>query len=285
MDTTTSVFDEAVEAGEADTHPKILIAGEHGAGKTHALALAGVRRKMLVAVFEGDQSIQTIRAVSPGTKVLRIKDWNHWRRVAGGLVSGEFATAGYEVFGLDSMTALQEMLIEHIERRKRAVLGAKGVTADKQGKGAKLEISLDKGDWGVIGQTMRGVFTMLRDLGIPVLITIRTVADKEDDEVFRRFNLSGQAKFNVGANSAATAYIYKAETGNAGETQRYAMFSGPENFPCRELAALKGIVKPDAGAWLDALDQPPGEGEDFYIVGAPMPGARRHATISGPGAV
>ena len=43
------------------------------------------------------------------------------------------------------------------------------------------------------------------------------------------------------------------ETGIVGESVRAAMFSGPDNYPCREMEALRGICVPDIQKWLTAL--------------------------------
>lgn len=253
----------AQAASDCKVVPKFLIAGEHGAGKTHAMSTAN---KLFVAVFEGNQSKSTIRSVNPGATVFEVKNIADWRELYNAIIGGELD--GFNVLGVDSLNEMQAYYDRDLDNpnRKKEAQTASG----KENKWAKFR---------AMKTAMGNIFVFLRDMPMIVAATIRTKTDVEEDTgVHRvRFSLDGDARNNVGAFFTATAYVYKYDTGVAGESKRVAMFTGPENFPCREMEVLRGICSPSVQLWLDALEAH-GAGRELpsglYVPDARMPGER-----------
>lgn len=258
-----SVLDRAQVASETTVVPKFLLAGEHGSGKTHCLATAP---DLFVAVFEGNQSKSTIRSANPGATVFEVKNVQDWRDLYGAIVGGELAD--FRVFGVDSLNEMQAYYDRDMDNptRKKEVTGS-----GKENKWEKFR---------KMKATMGNIFVFLRDMPMIVGATIRTKSDVEEETGITRvrFSLDGDARNNVGAFFTATAYIYKSETDKVGVSRRLAMFSGPENFPCREMEVLKGICEPNMKMWLEALEG--NVSDQLYIPDPRMPGERANRSKS-----
>lgn len=259
----TSILDRAQVASDVSVITKLLLAGDHGAGKTHCMATAP---GLFAAVFEGNQSKSTIRSANPGATIFEVQNLSDWRELYAAITGGELG--GFQFFGVDSLNEMQAYYDRDLDNpaRKKEAQTASG----KENKWAKFR---------AMKTAMGNIFVFLRDMPLPVAATIRTKTDVEEETGIQRvrFSLEGDAKNNVGAYFTATAYIYKYDMGSAGQARRAAMFTGPENFPCREMEILKGICEPNIKLWVDALaanaagrELPSG----LYIPDARMPGER-----------
>lgn len=243
--------------------PKFLIAGGHGSGKTHCMATAD---GLFAAVFEGNQSKSTIRSANPTATIFEVKNVADWRELYQALINGELDE--YKMLGVDSINEMQGYYAREFEGQSKAKPKDGQSDASKGKKDNKWEV------FRKMKSAMGNIFVFLRDLPMPVAATIRTKSETDDDTSItrERFSLDGDARNNVGAYFTATSFIYKMETGIVGESVRAAMFSGPDNYPCREMEALRGICVPDIQKWLTALR---GEGTDgLYIPDARLPGER-----------
>lgn len=242
--------------------PKFLIAGGHGAGKTHCLATA---EGLFAAVFEGNQSKSTIRSVNPGATIFEVKNVADWRELYQALINGELAE--FKMFGVDSLNEMQGYYAREFDGQ-----AAKKTQAQSQGDAAKKENKWEA--FRKMKATMGNIFVFLRDLPMPVAATIRTKSETDEDTSItrERFSLEGDARNNVGAYFTATSFIYKMETNVVGESIRAAMFSGPDNYPCREMESLRGICVPSIPRWLAAING--GGTEGLYIPDARLPGER-----------
>ncbi len=242
--------------------PKFLIAGEHGAGKTHCMATAP---GLFAAVFEGNQSKSTIQNANPGAMIYEVKNIQDWRDLYGAITNGDLEK--FQVLGVDSLNEMQSYYDRDLDNPAR-----KGAAATVSGKENKWE------KFRKMKTTMSNIFVFLRDLPMKVAATIRTKVEIEEETgiVRVKFSLEGDARNNVGAYFTGTTFVYKEGLG-AGEARRLAMFTGPDNFPCREMGPLKGICDPNITRWLEALEAH-GAGRELpsglYIPDARMPGER-----------
>lgn len=253
----TSILSRSRLASEIPVIPKFLIAGEHGAGKTHILATAV---NPFVVTFEGNQSVATVRNVNDKARIFEVKSVADWREFSQALINGELDD--HDILGIDSFNEMQTYYDRDIEARmKKAQAGAAQTKDNKWAKFREMK------------STMGNIFMFLRDLPMPVAATIRTKSETDDDTGITRvrFSLEGDARNNVGANFMATCYVYKWSDG-AGENRRGAMFSGPENYPCRESGPLRGICEPNLAMWMEALKG--NVSDKLYIQDARMPGER-----------
>lgn len=258
----TSILDRAQKASEATVVPKFLIAGGHGSGKTHCMATAD---GLFALVFEGNQSKSTIRSVNPNATIFEVKDTKDFKEVKEAILNGELD--GYKMLGVDSLNEMQAYYDRSFDAAPK-----KATTSQPQQAQGKKDNKWEK--FRLMKATMGNVFVFLRDIPMPVAATIRTKPEVEEDTSItrERFSLDGDARNSVGAYFTATSFIYKMETQIVGQSVRCAMFSGPDNYPCREMEALRGICVPDIRRWLAALR---GEGTDgLYIPDARLPGER-----------
>lgn len=253
-----SILERTIRASEALVVPKFLIAGEHGAGKTHCMATAP---GLFVAVFEGNQSKSTIRTVNPNATIFEVQNVQDFKDLREAIFAGELD--GFDVLGVDSFNEMQAYFSKDLEERSKAKKEKSGTTKDNKWEHFRKMKS-----------SMANAFAFLRDIPIAVAATVRTTTTVDDDTGITRvkLNLEGDARASVGAYFTSTAFIYKMETGEAGKSRRAAMFTGPDNFPSREMEALNGICEPNIDMWLRALkgDIDPA----LYITDARMPGER-----------
>jgi len=267
-------------ASDCTVIPKFLLAGEHGAGKTHCMATAdepgGDGSGLFAAVFEGNQSKSTIRSVNPKATVFEVKTVADWRELYSAIVGGELDD--FKFFGVDSLNEMQAYYDRDYEDRQKLI------QKEEERKGGKKPVAQPpkENKWAKLREMksrMSNVFVFLRDIPLPVAATIRTRTIVEDDTGNSRvqFNLEGAARDNVGAYFTGTTYIYKSDGGSAGENVRHALFSGPDNFPCREMECLRGICEPNIRLWMEALEAH-GAGRELpsglYHPDARMPGER-----------
>jgi hypothetical protein len=254
-----SVLSRAIRASDVTVVPKLLISGEHGAGKTHLMATA---ENLFVVAFEGNQSKSTIQHVNPGATIYEVSSIEDWRDVYNAMMSGELSK--FSMLGIDSLTEMQAYYDRDFDAMKKKADAAGGKAKDdKWGKFRSLKTS------------MGNVFVFLRDIPMAVAATIRTKPENDVDTgtTRYRFNLDGDARNNVGAYFTATCFVYKMDTGVAGQTRRAAMFSGSDNYPSREmLPHLKGICEPSIPMWLAAIAGNPPDG--LYIPDARLPGEK-----------
>lgn len=223
--------------------------------------------KLFAVVFEGNQSKSTIRSANPDATVFEVKSVGDWREVYTAIVNGELEE--FETLGVDSLNEMQAYYDRDFDARQKIVQkaaqsGQRG-SAPKENKWAKPK---------EIKTNMGNVCVFLRDIPIIVAATIRTKTYTDEETGFTKsiFNLDGDTKNNVGAFFTGTGFVYKMETAEVGKSERAVMFSGPDNYPCREMEALRGICVPDIRRWLAALR---GEGTDgLYIPDARLPGER-----------
>lgn len=244
--------------------PKFLIAGGHGSGKTHCMATA---EGLFALVFEGNQSKSTIRSVNPDATIFEVKTTQDFKEVKEAILNGELSN--FKMLGVDSLNEMQA----YYDRSFDAATAKKSTgPAQPQQAQAKKDNKWEK--FRLMKATMGNVFVFLRDIPMPVAATIRTKSEVEEDTSItrERFSLDGDARNSVGAYFTATSFIYKMETQMVGQSLRCAMFSGPDNYPCREMESLRGICVPDIRKWIAALT---GQGTDgLYIPDARLPGER-----------
>lgn len=244
--------------------PKFLLAGEHGSGKTHLMATAP---GLFAVVFEGNQSKSTIRSANPGATVFEVKSVDDWREVYKAIVNGELAS--FQTLGVDSLNEMQMYFDRDFDECARITQKA----AEKSGRGTVPK----ENKWAKpkdIKSKMGNVCVFLRDIPIIVAATIRTKSYTDEETGFTKsvFNLDGDTKNNVGAFFTGTGFVYKMETAEIGKPERAVMFSGPDNYPCREMEVLRGICKPDIALWLRCLESK--ETDGLYIPDARLPGER-----------
>lgn len=270
------LLSRVVRASEATVVPKFLIAGEHGAGKTHAMSSTGDLR-LFAVVFEGNQSKSTIRTANPDADIFEVKNIKDWRDLYRVIQAGELSE--YDVLGIDSLNEMQAYYDRDFDNMQKEV--AKEAASAAQKKGPFVQAKPKENKWEkyrALKTNMGNVFHFLRDLPIAVAATIRTKTEMEEETGIQRvkFSLDGDARNNVGAHFTATTYIYKIEGDEVGTNRRCAMFTGPENFPCREMGVLRGICVPSVGTWMRALRGEDPEALGLYIKDARMPGVRNH---------
>ena len=259
-----SILERSILASEATVVPKFLIAGGHGSGKTHCMATA---EGLFALVFEGNQSKSTIRSVNPDATIFEVKTTQDFKEVKEAILNGELSS--FKMLGVDSLTEMQA----YYDRSFDAATAKKptGPVQPQQAQ-AKKDNKWDK--FRLMKATMGNVFVFLRDIPMPVAATIRTKSEVEEDTSItrERFSLDGDARNSVGAYFTATSFIYKMQTQTVGQSLRCAMFSGPDNYPCREMESHRGICVPDIRKWIAALT---GQGTDgLYIPDARLPGER-----------
>lgn len=260
----TSILDRAQKASDVTVVPKFLIAGGHGSGKTHCMATAD---GLFALVFEGNQSKSTIKSVNPDATIFEVRDTKDFREIKEAILNGELAN--YKMLGVDSLNEMQAYYDRSFDvAAKKPTTQAQSQQAQSQKKDNKWE------KFRLMKATMGNVFVFLRDIPMSVAATIRTKSEVEEDTSItrERFSLDGDARNSVGAYFTATSFIYKMETQVVGQSLRCAMFSGPDNYPCREMESLRGICVPDIRKWMAALR---GESTDgLYISDARLPGER-----------
>lgn len=272
----TSILSRVKTASDIPTTPKFLLVGEHGSGKTHTLAtFCTPDRKMLVAVFEGSQSVSTIQQASPDCDILEIKSVDDWRALYKAIVSGELEAAGYKILGVDSLTEMQAYYDRDFDEQKKK-------TAPKDGKSSGNAKDNKWEKFRKLKSSMSNVLMFLRDLPFPVVATVRAKPETDEDTGITsvRISLDGAVRYDVGAFFSATAFIYKASTDAEGNNTRAAMFSGSPTYPCRELGPLRGICTPNGDLWLRALYGKGDAPEGLYMPGTRLPDARRSAPSS-----
>lgn len=272
----TGILSRVQAASDMTVIPKFLISGAHGAGKTRCMATAD---NLIAVLFEGNQSKSTIRSTNRTAEVLEVRSGpdgiKDWREIYKVIINGELD--GYGMLGIDSLNELQNRYDADIEEMAKITAKA-AQTGGSQRKGS------DKGGWAVRREKlskMTNIFVFLRDISLPVAATVRTKSYTEKDTEITRtnFSLEDQVRDNVGSYFTASAYIYKMETAVVGESRRAAMFSGPDNYPCREMEALRGICEPSIPRWMEALSIGSAP-EGLYIQDARLPGERYNRKAS-----
>lgn len=272
----------------SDTKPKILVYGDSGAGKTHfATNYDGVA----VALVE-PQGFATIRRV--GRKVLvpsfvpkdptkkaltpRLKTMEHLRQFVTLASSGRLAAAGVKILVFDSLTEIQQLMIDEIMAPAKAEHAKKAKERAEQGKTATPE--MQKQDWGTLATMMRNFLRTIRDLPYIVVVLALTKPNEEEGTGVRRIypNLSGSAQDNCPAYFNIVGFLYKSDAG-AGKVRRLILVDGDERYYTKSYGPITGIVEADLGAWIKALD-----GDAAATVkaeGARVPGAKRRTLARG----
>ena len=255
-------------ASTIPTTPKFLLVGDHGSGKTHTMATFHTpQRKMLAAVFEGNQSVATIQQAAPDCGIFMINNVSDWKDLCRYVLSGDIEQDGYGILGIDSYTEMQAYYDRDFEAVKKAA--NKGNSNPKENKWEKFRS---------LKTSMSNIFLFTRDLPLPVAATVRGKPETDEDTGITsvRIALDGSVRFDLGAYFSTTAFIYKIDTDEKGHNRRGAMLSGSTNYPCRELGPLRGVCVPNGALWMRALA---GEAvESLYLENVRLPDERKRTS-------
>lgn len=256
-------FTYAEDMDRANIKHKILVVGESGVGKTHALSLCD---KMFLVPTEAN-GVDTAYRANPKIAMPNFQELDDDGKVVGvrhyatsmdevrmclkAAVDGSLVEAGFTRFGIDGLTECQRLMKDEI------------VTVyehDDEGNVTSVytkEMSI--ADWGLLTEKMRRLLRFLRDLPMDVLATaLQQVNTDEKTKVryvqpsFQGQKLPGEVVqyFNAACHISKTEKVEK-----KGSTTliRTAMFEGPSRFLIKPCGELTGRVAPDAAMWMRVL--------------------------------
>lgn len=296
-------FTDSDDVGMENVKPKILIAGDSGAGKTHFASSAD---GVCVCLVE-PQGFATIKATGrsvlvPGRKgkdgTPRITTADELRAFMRMATSGRLKAAGVRIIVFDSGTEIQQLFIDEILRSKKvpapaqggkgpgqppakgppakgqAPAGKAGAKPDGKAKGPAPEMT--QADWGVLASKMRLFLRMVRDLDYIIVMLALTIVieDEEGGVKIRRVypNFQGATRQSISAYFNIVGYLYKVALDQAGKVKRYVLVDADERFHTKSFGPVAGIVEADLEAWLTAI----ADGTELgQAAGAKLPGAAR----------
>jgi pyocin large subunit-like protein len=241
------------------TYYKGLIFGKSGAGKTH---LGATSPSPVIGLVES-QGFQTIRTSNPDAMVVGskgakgnpcIRNMAELRQLIGLAVSGALGAAGRETLVIDSITEVQQMMMDEIMSKKTKNKG---------------EMSMR--DWGTLASKMRGLLRMLRDL--PMNVIVIALCDWQEDEETGFRSLSPLVKGRSTSKELNgffnfVGYAYKRRTENG--VEHFVMTEGDEKYLVKPFAGLNGVVTPNVGDWFAYLNGD--ESRNPNLPNAPLPG-------------
>lgn len=247
-------------------HFLILIYGDSGAGKTHFACQA----EDVVVVLVEPQGFATIHDANAQAMIVGSPDETigHPRCKTFQEVRTFFAAASrgqlpkwVKTIVIDSLTELQQLMIDEIVQKKRAAVpkaanakpGAAAKPGEEKPKGPAPEMT--KQDWGTLSVNFRNFMRMLR--GLPYNIICLCLPEQDiDEETGKRTvvpKLSGGMKSAIPAYFNIVGYIYKQMTPNG--MQRAVMLDSDAKYLTKSYGGLVGVVEPDVRKWFRILAQ------------------------------
>lgn len=249
---------EMMLAEEVSTqHLKILVLGDSGAGKTH---FASKGKGVCVLSLES-QGRATIKQANPKAYIWPAKTMNDIRKCMEAANNGVLAKHGVTTLVLDSVTELQQVMIEEILGLKREA-GKSQPNQPATGKGPAPEMTQQ--DWGILATKMRAFLRNMRDLPMSVVVTALCEYVNEENSGVRRLypKLSGSMQMALPSFFNIVGFLYKSSEG------RVVMTEGPDQYLTKSYGPLVGLLHADLEVWRDALD---GKGS-AVMENARMPG-------------
>lgn len=232
-----------------DLHVGLLLYGDVGVGKTHAVSLAP---KPLVLLTEKN-GLATIKVSNPDAHVVIVTNVQELREVIGHAMRGTL----HELFGgkpedvgtfvVDGLTEVQQLFKDDINSQK---------------KGDDQQFSVR--DWGTLADKMRFFMRTLRDLPYATVCTalVNQIMLEGDPTKYMRPLFQGKKTASeVAQYFSGVAYLFKrmVKEGDGDDAKevvkRLAMFDGPSRYTCKPLHHLNGVVELDVNDWFVTLAQ------------------------------
>lgn len=258
---------------------KILVYGDSGGGKTHFAS--GKGKGVLVLSLEV-QGRATIRAANPQAQIFPCDNIDQLRKFIRLIsIKGDdspLKKAGIHTIVIDSMTELQQVLMEGILQEKRAMEPKEAVKKDGEKKDAAKGPAPEftRNDWGTLAIKQRTFMRIIRDCPYNVVLIALCEPIVEENTGVRRLypKIQGSFQENLPAYVNIIGYIYKGPKG-----ERHVLVDGPEQYLCKSYGPIQGIVPADLMAWLDAIQK---ESPSIAIQGAKQPGQSGRRQVAAP---
>lgn len=250
---------------------KILIYGDSGSGKTHFSS--GKGKGVLILSLE-TQGRATVRSANPDAMIYPCSNMEQLRAFIGMIMKkgpdSLLKKAGIHTIVIDSMTELQQLLMEGILKEKRNPEIQDKKKDDKKDdkkdavKGAAPEFT--RNDWGILATKQRSFMRVIRDCEYTVILIALCEPVVEENTGIRRLypKLQGSFQQALPAFVNIVGYIFKGQKG-----ERLVMVDGPSEYLCKSYGPIQGIVSADLPAWQTAIKA---EAPSIAIAGAKLPG-------------
>jgi len=247
---------------------KMLIYGDSGSGKTHFSS--GKGKGVLILSLE-TQGRATVRSANPEATIFPCSNIEQLRVFIGMVMTkgpdSPLKKAGIHTIVVDSMTELQQVLMEGIlkEKRNPEIQDKKKDDKKDAAKGPAPEFT--RNDWGVLAVKQRSFMRVIRDCDYTVILIALCEPVVEENTGIRRLypKLQGSFQQALPAFVNIVGYIFKGAKG-----ERLVMVDGPSEYLCKSYGPIQGIVPADLPAWQAAIKA---EAPSIAIAGAKLPGS------------
>lgn len=229
---------------EGDTHIKIMVWGDSGAGKTHFGATA---KKPLVVQNEA-QGATSVAFANKDADILPVTTADELREFMMEASKGkDGALAEYETIVFDSLTECQRLF-------KKEIL--QGQIDRKTGK---ARTQLTQQEWGILAEKTLGFIGSLRNLKFHVIATALADYETNDSGTVIKAKPMFEGKKtqnNVMQYFSAVGYLYNetiTHEDNQKEDVRRLLFSGSKRLMAKPCGNLTDTVNPNATEIIESI--------------------------------
>jgi hypothetical protein len=234
-----SILDRITKASKQETFIKAFLWGRSGSGKS---TICGTSKKPILFAYNELPSLRAFRTFAPDEDTVQIKTMEDLRELLKYLREEKHS---YQTVCLDSLTEMQQLLIDEVTARKRK--------ADNTSEDELVELGWT--ERGFIHDASRNFIRAFRSLPMHVIMTCLservTKKDKEGKVVsdVTKIMLSGQklpeqmaSFFNV------VGYCYKIPSDNG--AKHLVLFEGRRDIDTKGLPGLRPKEEPDIEYWI-----------------------------------
>ena len=201
------------------THLKLLIYGESGAGKTY-FSVGTKNPLVLLTEMNGQASIL---AANPNADIIHVSDANMLAQLLRDLCESPDMFSAYDMIVIDSLTEMQRLVKDRITG------------------GSARQLKLQ--EWGKLAGDTLGMIRRIRSIPFNVccLALLETQVAEETGERHLKPMFEGRkTSSEIAQYFNAVGLLYRTVT--ADETVRKVMFEGPSRIMCKPVGSISGIV-------------------------------------------